>query len=111
MDDSELNAIRQARLAELQSAKAQTPQSASLSTILDNNARERLSRVRIVRPDRADAVEQYIMKLISMNAISRKLNEQDVVDILQNLSKDEKSATKIIFDRKNNDDDDDDFFD
>merc|ERR1712080_314720 len=86
-----------------------------LAQVLEPSARERLSRVRIVRPDRADAVEQYIVKLASTGAISRKLAELDVVDILDRLSRDEKkTATKIVFDRKNTidaEDDEDDFFD
>ena len=125
MDDSELNAIRSARLAELQKNTGQAPAADSrtddvktsmLAQVLQPSARERLSRVRIVRPDRADAVEQYIVKLASTGAISRKLAELDVVDILDGLSRDEKkkTATKIVFDRKNTidaEDDEDDFFD
>lgn len=119
MDEAELNAIREARLAELQKNSGQ--QSARLdekisvlSQVLEPSARERLSRVRIVRPDRADAVEQYLVKMISMGSIRRKLGEQDIVEILDLLSRDEKKAlsSQIVFDRKHlDDDDDDDFFD
>lgn len=113
MDDAELNAIRQARLQELQNQSGSPgPQneekSAVMAHVLENSARERLARVRIVRPDRADAVEQYLAKMISMGAISRKLSEKDIVDILDSLSRDEKKPSQIVFDRK---DDDDDFFD
>ena len=57
-----------------------------------------------------------MVKLASTGAISRKLAELDVVDILDGLSRDEKkkTATKIVFDRKNTidaEDDEDDFFD
>lgn len=118
MDDSELNAIRQARLAELQkNSNPQTPQNDMkinmLNQALDTNARERLSRVRIVRPDRAEAVENYIVKLISMGSLGKKLNEQDIVEILNSLARDEKKKTdsKIIFNRRQISDDEDDFFD
>lgn len=122
MDDTELNAIRAARLAEIQrnagqgpatSLQAQPgPATGVLSQVLEASARERLSRVRIVRPDRADAVEQYIVKLVQMGQVSRKLSEEDVVEILDGLSRDEKkqAQTKIVFNRRE-DDDDDDFFD
>ncbi|EEQ43710.1 conserved hypothetical protein [Candida albicans WO-1] len=89
MDDAELNAIRQARLAELQrnaagGGSSTNPSSSSggaqdsaqenmtitiLNRVLTNEARERLSRVKIVRPDRAQAVENYIIKLYSMGQI------------------------------------------
>ena len=127
MDDAELNAIRSARLSELQKNSGQAPADqggdkkddmklSMLSQILETNARERLSRVRIVRPDRADAVEQYIIKLAATGNITRKLSENDIVEILDGISRDEKKQTqsKIVFDRRTTNidsDDDDDFFD
>lgn len=137
MDDAELNAIRQARLAEFQrnaagGGSSTNPSSSSsggaqdlaqenmtitiLNRVLTNEARERLSRVKIVRPDRAQAVENYIIKLYSMGQIHQKLGEKDIVQILDGLSRDsqQKQQTKITFNRKNiaeDDEDDDDFFD
>ncbi len=127
MDDAELNAIRSARLSELQKNSGQAPADqggdkkddmklSMLSQILETSARERLSRVRIVRPDRADAVEQYIIKLAATGNITRKLSENDIVEILDGISRDEKKQTqsKIVFDRKTTNidsDEDDDFFD
>lgn len=127
MDDAELNAIRSARLSELQKNSGQAPADqggdkkdemklSMLSQILETSARERLSRVRIVRPDRADAVEQYIIKLAATGNITRKLSENDIVEILDGISRDEKKQTqsKIVFDRRTTNvdsDEDDDFFD
>ncbi|KAI3406059.2 hypothetical protein KGF56_001278 [Candida oxycetoniae] len=135
MDDAELRAIREARMAELQKNAAsgigpgssQQSQSSSqqqsaandmaatiLGRVLNNEARERLSRVRMVRPDRAQAVEEYIIKLYSMGQINGKLLEKDIVNILDGLSRDlqAKKQTKIVYNRKQLDDeDDDDFFD
>lgn len=120
MDDSELNAIRAARLAELQKKQSQSASSGAdeqkftlLSQVLEPSARERLSRVRIVRPDRAEQVEQYLIKLIQMGSVSRKLGENDIVEILESLSRDEKKQSKIVYERRGSevDDDDDDFFD
>ncbi|CAH6720094.1 uncharacterized protein CLIB1444_03S04258 [[Candida] jaroonii] len=115
MEDNELQAIREARLKELQNQQ-QTPQNdmkiTMLNQALDISARERLSRVRIVRPDRAEAVENYIIKLISMGSISKKLSENDIVEILNSLSRDEKkNESKIVFNRRELSDDEDDFFD
>ncbi|RCK59131.1 Uncharacterized protein C23C4.09c [Candida viswanathii] len=129
MDDAELNAIRQARLAELQKNSSPSPSKGTgaaganaqqlandamaatiLGRVLETEARERLSRVKIVRPDRAQAVENYILKLYSMGQIRQKLTEKDVVQILDGISRDtqQKQQTKITFDRKNVVDDDDD---
>lgn len=119
MEDNELNAIRQARLSELQnkneaSSEGNEMKATVLGQALDTSARERLSRVRIVRPDRAEAVENYIAKLISMGSVTRKLSEDDIVEILNGLARDEKKKdAKIVFNRRemDDDDDDDDFFD
>lgn len=120
MDDNELNAIRQARLAELQKQRGGDNGQASeenemkftvLNQVLDVPARERLSRVKIVRPDRAEAVENYLVKLISMGSITKRLGEQDIVEILNSLARDEKKKldAKIVFNRRELSDDDDDF--
>lgn len=115
MDETELNAIRAARLAELQKTSAPSGQDEQkfsvLSQVLEPSARERLARVRIVRPERAEQVEQYLVKMISMGSITRKLGENDIVELLDSLSRDEKKQSKIVFDRRHDDDDDDDFFD
>lgn len=116
MDETELNAIRAARFAELQKGQ-DSPQNDQkftlLSQVLEPSARERLSRVRMVRPERADQVEQYVVKMIQMGSIQRKLAEKDIVDLLDSLSRDEKKQSKIVFDRRlaPADDEDDDFFD
>lgn len=125
MDDTELNAIRAARLAELQknaggapsgpsvpkSSGADDIKTAVLSRILETSARERLSRVRIVRPERAEQVEQYITKLYQMGQITHKLGERDIVQILDGLARDQQKGGKIVFERKAVSDDEDDFFD
>lgn len=130
MDEKDLNAIRSTRLSEIQGASGgqnknnnnedkEELRHTMLSQILDTSAAERLSRVRIVKSERADAVEQYIIKLATMGGISRKLSENDIVEILDGLSRGEnrQSKGKIVFNRKSNiesdneDDDEDDFFD
>lgn len=65
-----------------------------------------------MRPDRAEQVEQYLIKMASSGALNRKVGEKDIVEILDSLSRDEKKQTKIVFERRGaEDDDEDDFFD
>lgn len=135
MDDAELNAIRKARLAELQrnsgtgasgtnnSSTANSNNGAGnmISQFLQTKANERLSRVRMVRPERVQAVEDYILKLVQNSQLNRKLSEDEIVNILNSIAReqDQNSGGKLIFDRKNainnysgiDEDDDDDFFD
>lgn len=142
--DAELQAIREARLAQLKngsgagsgatgnSASASAPAGgagASLAPFLEPQALERLSRVSLVRPERAMAVETYLKRIISSGQLKHKINESEIVQILNGISMQENKQTesKIIFERKdltdpfdhasgnnkgNNDDDsEDDFFD
>ncbi|SCU89455.1 LANO_0D04984g1_1 [Lachancea nothofagi CBS 11611] len=134
--DPELQAIREARLQELKqhsgsSSNApadQKPAGESVAALLQPQALERLSRVSLVRPDRVRAVEAYLQQLAARGQISRKVTEEEIVEILNGVARDEnrKNNTKIIFDRRDqfpvdganaaksvtdDDDDDDDFFD
>lgn len=141
--DPELQAIREARLAELKRNTNGDPSSngsdatgsggsnnANIGSMiaghLQPQALERLSRVSLVRPDRAKAVEQYLIKLINQGAVTHKVTEDEIVQILHGVAREQnkKNETKIIFDRRemtindeglapkqNDDDDEDDFFD
>lgn len=132
MEDEELQAIRAARLQQLQrsagaggssSHGAPTQPKGSgasqvsmmMSQLLEPEAYERLSRVRLVKPERASAVEQHLMKLYQAGAIRRKISENQIVDILEKVASDERKqgSTTIVFDRrdKSGEGDDDDFFD
>ncbi|KAJ8139257.1 hypothetical protein OY671_007531 [Metschnikowia pulcherrima] len=118
MDETELNAIRAARMKELQNGQGQgspDPQQeqkfSMLSQVLEPSARERLSRVRMVRPERAEQVEQYLIKMISVGSITRKIGEKDIVEILESVSRGDQKQSKIVFERRNEDEDEDDFFD
>ncbi|ODV85222.1 hypothetical protein CANARDRAFT_199315 [[Candida] arabinofermentans NRRL YB-2248] len=132
MDDAELAAIRAARLQEMQRNSpggsgagsgqgSPDPVQSIMSQILTPAANERLSRVRMVKPDRVTAVENYLVRLFQTGAIKNRVGEDDIVEILDKLAKDERRSneTKIVFDRRDyagvggagDDDDDDDFFD
>lgn len=136
--DPELQALREARLAELKrgtqgsgragengkSAGGESGVGAIIAAYLQPQALERLSRVSLVRPDRAQAVEQYLARMVSQGALSHKVTEDEIVQILHGIAREQnkKNETKIIFDRREmaandqlpdggKDDDDDDFFD
>lgn len=116
--DAELQALRDARLAQLKGNTSnnngsQTNSSngnnaptqnigASVAPFLEANALERLSRVALVRPDRATAVEQYVKQLVSTGQVQRKITEEQIVQILNGVAREQnkQNETKIIFDRK-----------
>lgn len=146
MDDAELQAIRAARLQEMQknadsgsnnnsSNSGVSVNESVVNQMLDIDAKERLNRVRLVKPDRVAAVEKYILQLATAGGLRGKLSEDDLVDLLDRVARDERrhTATTITFARREyatnagggdsnsndarksngdgSDDDDDDFFD
>lgn len=100
MDD--LEALRQRRLAELQAQQARAPQDAQakaaaeaqeaaaqdaameriLQQILDSEARERLTRIRMSRPELADAVTRQLVTLAQNGRLARRLTDEDLRTLL-----------------------------
>lgn len=102
MDD--LEALRQKRLKELQaqqqagaadqdpaasaqaSAQAAAQEQAALERvlqqILDSEARERLTRIRMSRPELADAVTRQLVTLAQQGRLARRLTDTDLRTIL-----------------------------
>lgn len=128
--EPELQALREARLAQLRNGVQGTQSKPGNNDGNNNNsnnnsvdsflipflqpeAMERLSRVAMVRPDRAAAVENYLRQLISTGQVQHKVSESEIVQILNGVSKEQqkKSETRIIFERKGDDMLEDDLYD
>lgn len=145
MEDAELQAIRAARLQEMQrnaqggggsgsgvsgsgddaQDKANSVNEGILNQILDQSAKERLNRVRMVKPERVLGVENYLVRLVQSGGLRAKVTEADIVDILDKIAQEERknTTTRIKFERReyadanagssrrSGGDSDDDFFD
>lgn len=118
--DPELQALREARLAQLKgdspgggvgSAAAGGKQGGNesrpaigtaIAAYLQPQALERLSRVNLVRPDRAQSVENYLTNIISQGHVTRKISEDEIVQLLHGVARQEnkRNDAKIIFDRR-----------
>lgn len=109
--DAELQAIREARLAQLKagtdrsagnSSSNTTTSSSAVQGLLEPAAAERLSRVALVRPDRAQAVERYVQQLAAAGQLRRKVSEAEVVRILDGVAREQgkRDETRIVFERK-----------
>ncbi|KAI0781357.1 DNA-binding TFAR19-related protein [Trametes elegans] len=126
MEDPELAAIRAARAGQAPqggapSGEDQTKREAEeqmrrdlLATILDNGARERLARIALVSPDRAQQIEAILLRMVQGGQLRGRVSEQQLIDLLDQIDgAQSKSAPKkgaIVFHhRKREFDDDDDF--
>ncbi|KAI9136471.1 PDCD5-related protein [Paraphysoderma sedebokerense] len=140
MDDSELAAIRARRMAELQGQRGgggmslpagMSPSGGSeedneqrkqqmedmrktmLLTILDNEARERLSRIEMVKPQKARSVEDLLLNMARSGQLRGKISEKELIDLLENISEGEreKKEVKVVYNRRRFDDSDEEDFD
>ncbi|MCL4444321.1 MAG: DNA-binding protein [Candidatus Thermoplasmatota archaeon] len=108
-NDDELNEIRRRKMEELsrssndqqlaeQQRQAQELERARrqqvLRQILSPEARDRLSNVRLVRPDLAENVENQLIQLANMGRVNRLLTDTDIKDILSKFLE-TKRETKI----------------
>ncbi|KCV67738.1 hypothetical protein H696_05847 [Fonticula alba] len=77
--------------------------------ILTPDARERLNRIAVVRPDKARGVEDLLVKMAQSGRLGGRVSEQQLVGMLEQISEQTGSTreTKIKFSRRGDDDDDD----
>jgi programmed cell death protein 5 len=111
--DAELEELRRRRMAQLQAQLgAQTvdpnlmaaqqaemerrasEQHEALRRILTPEARERLGRIRLAKPDVAQAVEQQILQLAASGRLRRQIDDETLRQILERLMP-EKREIKI----------------
>ncbi|KAK7689072.1 hypothetical protein QCA50_007763 [Cerrena zonata] len=131
MEDPELAAIRAARMNQL---KQQAPAAGApaggeddgkrvaeeqmrrdlLATVLDSAARERLSRIALVSPQRSQQIEGILLRMAQTGQLRGRVTEEQLIDLLEQAEEAQsKNAPKkgtIVFQRrKGGFDDDDDF--
>ena len=104
-DDAALEEIRRRKLAELQS-QAQSEQAAQarqaeqqaqkdvvLRAILEPEARERLVRVRMARPDVAAALEHQLLVLYQQGRVRSKIDDPTLRELLARVAPKSRDTT------------------
>ncbi|ODV92398.1 hypothetical protein CANCADRAFT_30564, partial [Tortispora caseinolytica NRRL Y-17796] len=74
--------------------------------VLSNGARERLARIAMVKGDRARAVEDMIIRMAQAGQITRKVEENELVQLLDRLSANAPKQSSIVYQRRSTDSDD-----
>ncbi|HYZ49382.1 MAG TPA: DNA-binding protein, partial [Nitrososphaeraceae archaeon] len=62
----------------------------ALMVLLDTEARQRLMNVRMVKPELATAVENYLINAASSGRINRPLNDEELKQILLSIQQPKK---------------------
>ncbi|KAI8911289.1 hypothetical protein PhCBS80983_g01258 [Powellomyces hirtus] len=78
-----------------------------LFQILDNQARERLARIKIVKGDKARAVEDLLIRMAQSGQIRSKVNETTLIGLLEQINEANQKETKIVYNRRRDDDSED----
>ncbi|MDD1724993.1 MAG: DNA-binding protein [Methanospirillum sp.] len=98
MGDDELAEIRRRKMAEIQQQTAMQQQEIdrqqqyeaqmqmALMQVLEPEARERLSTIRLTRPDFARAVEQQLVMLAQNGRIQKKITDEQLKVILKQVT-------------------------
>ncbi len=98
MDDSEIEAIRQRKVAEMQKQQQQGAQAEEaaqqreqqkqsiLRQLLTVDARDRLANLRMAYPDIAESVEYQLIQLSQSGRLQGQINDDMLRDILKQMT-------------------------
>ncbi|KAL3243904.1 hypothetical protein MRX96_019493 [Rhipicephalus microplus] len=117
MDDEELAALRARRLGDLQKefvgngpsnaereaeqkAKAEDFKNRILNQVLTQEARARLNTIAVAKPEKAVLVENMIVRMVQMGQIQSKLQESNLIHLLERVSEQTCKKTTVKFDRR-----------
>ena len=106
MRDEELEEIRSRKLAELQSQAGEEEEQAReakrsevLRAYLTPEARERLGRLKLARPDIVMAVEDQIISLVGGGRLDRAIDDETLKKLLMMVNP-KRRERKIVFKHK-----------
>lgn len=105
MSDDELEAIRQRKMASLReqalreqaedqaAAEAQAQKEAVLRQILTPEARQRLTNIKMVKPQFAEQIEMQLIQLASTGRLKNRITDEQLKTLLQQLQGKERERT------------------
>ncbi len=110
--DEELELIKRRRMAELmrRSEEARAKEEEELlkelqkqevlRKILTPDARERLANLKLVRPEIAKAIEDYLVSLALSGRLNKVIDDDELKEILRQIDERSRKETKIVVRRK-----------
>lgn len=108
-EDPDLDELRERKRRELEKKaqqeqvedarqdKVEAQKKAILRQVLDSEARQRLERIRMARPDKADRIESQLIQLAASGRIQQKITDDQLKEIL---AKSQDSGRDINIERR-----------
>eukprot|EP00211_Chloroparvula_japonica_P013332 CAMPEP_0119144440 /NCGR_PEP_ID=MMETSP1310-20130426/35853_1 /TAXON_ID=464262 /ORGANISM="Genus nov. species nov., Strain RCC2339" /LENGTH=121 /DNA_ID=CAMNT_0007136179 /DNA_START=52 /DNA_END=417 /DNA_ORIENTATION=- len=116
-EDGSLEEIRKKRLQEMQQSQSQQKQQEMqqqrdyvLMQLLQPDAKARLARIALVKPEKARMVEDIILQAARSGALREKVDEHYLKGLLEKVADQEEKTTVVIKRRTFFDDEDDEDF-
>ena len=110
-EDNDLAELRKKRVSQLEQNQIEQQQREEqqlqvehqrqmvLKGILTDEARERLSRIKLAKPEYANSLENQLIQLASSRRLSGKINDEQLKQLLQQMTKSQRES-KITFKRR-----------
>ena len=110
-EDRDLEELREKRVSKLQKDQIDQQQREEqqrqienqrqmvLKGILTDEARERLGRIKLAKPEYANSLENQLIQLAASRRLSGKINDDQLKQLLQQMTK-SKRESKITFKRR-----------
>ncbi|CAA3025483.1 DNA-binding DDB_G0278111 [Olea europaea subsp. europaea] len=118
--DPELEAIRQRRMQELMAqcgmgsqqnseqqkaqeeakSEAEEQRQMMLSQILTSEARARVARIALVKPEKARGVEDVILRAARVGQITEKVSEEKLISLLEQINTQTAKETRVTIQRR-----------
>ncbi|MEM5875011.1 MAG: DNA-binding protein [Candidatus Aenigmatarchaeota archaeon] len=58
-----------------------------LRKILEPKAKERLARVKLVKPQLVEQIEDYLIKMFNSGKINNRISEKEIIKLLESLNR------------------------
>ena len=68
----------------------------SLAKLLTSEAKERLNRIRLVKPEKARLVEDMLLQMSSQHQLGGQIQDDQIVELLNKVSSQEKKEITIV---------------
>ena len=110
-EDRDLEELREKRISQLEKDQIEKQQREEqqrqiehqrqmvLKGILTDEARERLGRIKLAKPEYANSLENQLIQLAASRRLSGKINDKQLKQLLQQMTK-SKRESKITFKRR-----------